>query len=634
MDIKILEAEYLKAKLAYYDGDPIMSDEAFDALEEKLRLAGSKVISQVGSKRKDFDFPHPNSMKSLSKIQTEIGNYREFEFIEWVTKRMEKISNYSTHLLYAPKFDGNAINIIFKDRKLNLILTRGNGKLGKDITDRLKDHVPNTISIDGIVEIRCEAVMPKETFKNKYSDKFTNARNIVAGILGKDDIDSEMISDLKIIPVHLLINGKHNDINIIKKDIDNYTIFSSDFYIDTIQPTSKDYLNAFKKWEEKRESFPFQLDGVVFSFPCEFREILGENEHDPEWAIAIKFTPDEVVTIVEGIEWNLGKTGELTPVVLLKDVQLAGTTVKRASGYNAGYIVKNKIQNGSIVSVCKRGDIIPAIKEVVYTVNVKDENQIKDSLPKNCPICNSSLIFDGIHLYCDNEDCEGKTAKKLGSASAMLDLKGVAGKTLKPFAEDFSNIYELFIWILKNKENANLEKYGIKNNSRSKEIFIDAFLNIKTLDYDQVILMLGFNGVGKKLAQQVAREYCGVSYDYKGFEKSLVNMFHEKDIINYIKNIVSELESHGVIVNKPEDKNDNEMIYICMTGSPKNHGYKTKEEFIAQFSNVQEISLTDKRCQYLVTDDLNSSSSKMKVAKQKNIKIVTYTDFVKQFKNE
>jgi DNA ligase (NAD+) len=122
-----------------------------------------------------------------------------------------------------------------------------------------------------------------------------------------------------------------------------------------------------KYMENFRETCEFQLDGVVFALPTEFREIFGENDHDPEWSIAVKFVPEEVITPVIGVQWNLGKTGELTPVVCLKPVQLAGTTVKRASGYNAGYIVKNRIQEGSIVSLHKSGDIIPEISKVIYS---------------------------------------------------------------------------------------------------------------------------------------------------------------------------------------------------------------------------------------------------------------------------
>lgn len=622
-DIKSLERLYLKAKVAYYDGNPIMTDSTFDALEEKLKMLGSKIIEQVGSKRKDFDFPHPTKMLSLSKIQTEENNYKEKEFIDWFNDKIKIIGKPISYLIFSPKFDGSAINIIYKNKLLESVLTRGDGYFGKDVTDRFSEYLPKTIDeFDGIVEIRCEAVMPKSIFKEKYADKFANARNIVAGIIGKDEIDIEKIKDLILIPVNLLVNGKYQNITLLENFIKKSFIFSKTLYTNIIKITLQNYINTIKIWEIIRKDFNIQLDGIVFSFYPEYREILGENEHDPEWAIAIKFVPEEVITEVIGIEWNLGKTGELTPVIQLSPVKLAGTIVKRVSGYNAGYIIKNKIGPGTYVSITKAGDIIPEIQEV----------KIKTSktfiLPDKCPICGSKLKFDNIHLYCNNEECIGKTSRKLASICAILNLKGIAEKTIEPFAKDFNNMYELFMWILKNYNNKDfsLEKYGIKKNSRSHEIFVNAFKNIKSLTYSQVILMMGYEGVGKKLAEQVAKDYCGLETDYKGHEKTLIEKFKNKDIESYIKNAISELESLGIIVDKPVLNNND--IYICMTGSPKEHGFKTKEEFISKFSNVKEVSITDPKCNYLITDSLNSISGKMKIAKKLGKKIITYSEFL------
>ena len=235
--------------------------------------------------------------------------------------------------------------------------------------------------------------------------------------------------------------------------------------------------------------------------------------------------------------------------------------------------------------------------------------------------------------YCDNDECVGRIARKLGAAAAMLDLKGIAGKTIEPFAKDFSNMYQIMKYILENHDSPdfNLERWGIRKDSRSQEIFVKAFTNIKSLKYSQVILMMGYDGIGRKLSEQAAKEYCGLEPDYASLEHALVDKLHEPKIVSYIKNVVSELESKGVIVDKPGIKvnNNNNMktIYVCMTGSPKNFGYKTKEDFISQFDNVEEVSVTDAKCNFLITDDLNSTSGKMKNAEKKGVKIVTYGDF-------
>jgi len=639
MSTQHLETQYLKAKIAYYEGNPIMSDAAFDVLEKELKENGSKVVNQVGSKRKDFDFPHPNPMLSLAKIQTEsvdgVTNYQEDLFNKWFNKIdgivFKSTGKHIDFLLGSPKFDGNGINVIYVKGILQSVLTRGDGKSGKDITDRFKKYLPLEIENDGdLLEIRCECVINQSVFDKKYlgsreEGKYANARNFVAGVLGKDDYSLEKVNNLTLIPVAFIVNGNQRNLELLPKDI-----FSETYQLIT---TPDLYTDLIKGMEKTRESFPFPLDGVVISAPYEYRGLLGENEHDPEWSISIKFVPDEVVTRVEGIEWNISKTGEYTPVVLLNPVELAGTIVKRASGYNAGYIVNNHIGGDTFVSIAKAGDIIPEIQ----SITVQSERAFE--LPTQCLHCGSTLDFDGIHLTCPNDICYGKIAKKLATACASLDLKNVGGKTIEPFAEDFKNIFEVLKWVRSEGEWTptnkgsirhlrSIEKYGIKYDSRSYEIFINAFKSIKSLTYEQVIISLGYDNVGKKLSAQIAREHCGLIPDYTGLERALVTMLHDPDVEDAIKNAVKTLEKLGILIDKPKKEMETkDTIYVCMTGSPKIFGFPTKAEFIAKFPNLVDVEITDKRCQYLITDSYDSTSSKMKNAEKKGITIKTYGDF-------
>jgi hypothetical protein len=139
--------------------------------------------------------------------------------------------------------------------------------------------------------------------------------------------------------------------------------------------------------------------------------------------------------------------------------------------------------------------------------------------------------------------------------------------------------------------------------------------------------MMGYDGVGRKLSEQVAKEYFGLEADYTSMERALVEKMQNEDIKTYILKAISDLESLGVTIDKPGAKVVSaNTVYVCMTGSPAPVN-KTKEEFISQFLNVEEVSLTDKNCQYLITDSLDSRSGKMKTAKKKNINIITYADF-------
>jgi hypothetical protein len=139
--------------------------------------------------------------------------------------------------------------------------------------------------------------------------------------------------------------------------------------------------------------------------------------------------------------------------------------------------------------------------------------------------------------------------------------------------------------------------------------------------------MLGYDNVGEKLATQLAREHAGLDYDYSNLERALVYKMRSMEISAYILDVVQELENLGITIDRPKKKAESESVCVCMTGSPKAFGYATKAEFLAKFPGVEEVSLTDSSCKYLITDSYQSSSSKMKTAEKKGIKILTYGDF-------
>jgi len=625
-NIQVLEEQYLKAKIAYYDCNPTMSDSEFDVLEKELKKAGSKVPNQVGSKRKDFDFAHPNNMLSLAKYQTEERengtiDYQTVQFNDWYQKR-RSIIGQGVKLWASPKFDGNAINIIYRGLDLANMLTRGDGETGKDITARFKNHVPSKlkllgleISPDDIIEIRCEVVIGKKLFNEKYAEKFANPRNYVAGVIGKDDYDIVKVSELTVLPLQFLLNGENVDWDHFKRN----TFCSMNHNTPMI---TENYEAVIKSFEELRKTIDYPLDGVVLAFPTQYRSQLGENEHDPEWAVSIKFVPAEVITGYRGIEWNVSKRGEIIPVILLDPVFLDGSTVGRASGYNASYIYKNEIGPGSQLSIAKAGDIIPEIQKVIIP---SQETMV---LPSQCPACGSKLSYDQVHLKCTAERCSGRIAKQLAGALKILEIKGLGEKTIEPFAKDFDNMFEIILWAYKHGESQAIEQYGINFEGRSQELFVKAFKNIKSLTYAQVIQMLGYDNVGKKLSTQLAREHADLSFDYANLEKALVSKLRSPEVSDFIKFVADELEKLGIEIDRPKIvKSDPNETGICMTGSPKSAGYKTKKEFLVLFPGAIELALNNPKCKYLITDSYDSKSSKMKTAVKNGIEIRTYADF-------
>jgi NAD-dependent DNA ligase len=256
---------------------------------------------------------------------------------------------------------------------------------------------------------------------------------------------------------------------------------------------------------------------------------------------------------------------------------------------------------------------------------------VNNVLPKYCPACNSPTEFDGIHLTCTNENCVGRIAKQLSYAVKILEIKGIGEKTIEPFAKDFKNMYELIVWVLGAAGVTNaIEKYGMKWNSRSHELFVQAFFNIKSLTYTQVIQMLGYDNVGEKLSTQLAREHAGLDFDYANLERALVAKLRSQEVSDCIKKVVIVLENLGITIDRPKAKVSSGTIYVCMTGSPSPIS-KSKEEFISQFNNIEQVSVTDARCNYLIANSLDSMTSKMKNAEKKGVKIITYENFANKF---
>lgn len=354
---------YKQAKESYYAGTPIMSDEEFDNLEQELRNLG-ELEEQVGAVDKDAKFPHPTPMLSLSKFQADktTGKAPTEQVLNWCRSIVEKTGGVEDNHVFEVtcKYDGNSGNCIYKNGKLWKVLTRGDGKFGRDVTDKIRHLIPEEIRITGTVEIHGEIIMKKSVFETQYAGKFANPRNLVAGILGRDD--NAMIEDLCFIAYDAKFDGKYAGIDTINSL--GFNKFDKPFSTNFIYRHDK-FDELFERMVEVRKNSEFPLDGFVLkTYSNKAKAILGENDHDPEWGKAIKFKPVGVTTEIVDIEWNMGRTGEFIPKAILNPVEVDGSTVSKVALYNAGYVVNNNIQKGTKVRIAKAGDIIPQIIEI------------------------------------------------------------------------------------------------------------------------------------------------------------------------------------------------------------------------------------------------------------------------------
>lgn len=369
-----LEIKYLEAKEAYYLGQEIMSDASFDALEQQLKKLNSTVIDIVGYvvKDKKKKIQHLTPMLSLEKLQVnDEDNIPLSDLDKWLNKASGDVE-------LTPKYDGNAISLIYDNGYLKSGITRGDGVYGLDKTDKLKHLVPNKISDTRLIEIRGEVVISLEVYNKKYYDpnKVSNPRNFVAGLLNRDDLKLENLQDLTFV-AYSITSTKEGNIDYIDntmQTLSNYG-FNQNFeiFIRTFNK-SQEFPNLYKEFKDYRKNIsPFLLDGIVLKFKENLRSSLGANNHHVEWALAIKFETLFVNTTINDIEWTVGTTGELSPIAMLEPVELLGTIVKKASLYNLGTILKRKLFPGATVSIRKSGEIIPQVMELIQPSEKESE---------------------------------------------------------------------------------------------------------------------------------------------------------------------------------------------------------------------------------------------------------------------
>jgi DNA ligase (NAD+) len=601
-----LEQLYFEAKDAYYAGTPIVSDDEFDHIEKQLLLLGSDAPHKVGASDRKAKYSHPSPMLSLSKYQASLSGKPPIESASNWMKQFGKVE-----FEFSPKYDGNAANVIYQDGKLIQILSRGNGNKGRDITEKVKHNVPDSIDVKGIVEVRGEVVIKIATFNQKYSD-FKNPRNYVAGVLNRDENPTSVIADLDFIPVEVKI---HENENVIYTDTSSLNFKYQPY---TFKNQATNFADVYEKMLKYRNTCEYQLDGFVIKAPEEIRPVWGENSHDPNWAVAIKFPPKEAITKITGISWQYGKTGEVTPVAVMEPVELDGTTVSRAALFNYGYLLSKGAFPGATVAIAKSGDIIPQITRVV--VQGSRNNLI---VPKTCK-CGSELHTQGIHLMCVNPTCENIAYNMFAQGVQQLGIDGVGGAMIKQL---WKAGYRSAVEILDPTKFTKQHLYANSDLKPGKTVdnMFNEIAKIKTLKPADVVLMLGFPGMGYSSAKQIGNMLSGVKYNFAGLEKTVISGFGqgEKKREKY-ESAVQNLSKFLEIV-MPEKIAD-DMIPCEFTGSPKSAGFKTKEEFLEFAKSKGYYHAGIKDAKVLFTDDLASSSSKMSTANKKGMKIMLYSE--------
>lgn len=618
---------YYKAKEAYYNGHEIMTDFEFDALEKELGLENK---SEIGSRHNpSYTIKHPYIMGSLSKVQIHKDKEGNIDWEKYFNEAQKYFGN--NLLIITPKYDGCSFEVVVENDKIQSISSRGDGTWGKDLMNHLVNFIPSAyVRLGGHYTLRGEVLVKKSVFEQKYSEKFTNPRSFVSGVLNRDYsvLDKEfmeMLNDLSIViyDYRIFENGNwvdHEWTELPKSDIIPKRYWFTRLNDDQNFAWYYDDMNQYR-----HKSCEFALDGIVIKPIVKSRE-NNTTEHRPKDCVAIKFIPMLKETEVTNITWNLGKTGELIPIVWVKPVAMDGRMVQKCSGHNYGYLLEKKVSIGSKIIMSLAGDIIPFLYKVTNTDNF-------DETKMNIP--DSTYIDGDIHLMKILSDKDWAYVKFINSATG-LNIPNIGNETAKKIFDYLtktdSTTAEFF-----GEEEKEL-KYNIlmctpeeiyygagsgKTGSNAQKAFKEVLKNLTLVD---IITSCNFRFCGNKVAEQCANYLLSGDANFEhlaaeGYTWVYDDNSTQRNQINEILNSIGRTIEDFKAIHKEKKQEASNQIPIIMTGEPNN--YSTKQEFLDCHPEYRNTT-SWKEVQIVFTNSLDSNTGKMKKAREKNIEIKLY----------
>ena len=621
---------YYRAKEAYYNGQEIMTDFEFDALEKELGLENK---AQVGARHNpSYTIVHPFIMGSLSKVQ--IHKDKEGN-IDWKKYFTEAAKYFGRHeVIITPKFDGCSFECECKDGKLLQISSRGDGETGKDLTLPLVRFIPDSlIKLSGHNVFRGEVLVSKKIYEEKYAEQFTNPRSFVSGVLNRDYSEdpeylamrndlSIVIYDWRQISGGIVKDREWTKLNVLMSEADYHLGVTPQFFKTRYILNENDFADVYAEFAEYRHNCPFALDGIVIK-PTEDFRINNTTEHRPSDCVAIKFIPMLEETEVVNITWNLGKTGEYTPIIWVNPVNMDGRDVQKCSGHNYGYLKSKGVTIGSKVIMSLAGDIIPFLYKVTQT----NDGEI--------PMPEGETLIDDIHLMAVLNEKDHAKLKFIYSANS-LNIPNIGGETAKKIFDYISSVDPTTADFFDEAEPT--FKYNIlectpeeiyfgagagKNGSNAKKAFEEV---LKQLTLTDIIKSCSFKLCGSKVAEQCASYILTGDADFEhlateGYQWVKNENSNERKEINEILNKIGMTVDDFKVVHEAIKKTTSNQIPVILTGEPND--YKSKGEFLACHPEYRQTG-SWKEVQIVFTNSLESNTGKMKKAREKGIELRLY----------
>lgn len=638
---------------AYYVLDkPVVSDAVRDSLKdelEKLETAWPELITpdsptqRIGGKAlgKFEKYRHKIPKWSIDDVFS-FEEVREFD--ARVKRFLDLPEKSDLEYVCELKIDGLNMSYIYKKGLLDKAVTRGDGEVGEVVTHTVRTigSIPLSIVDEANLEVSGEVYMPKKSFDklNKEQEKkgeqiFANPRNAAAGTVRQMDPKIAAERDLDAFMYGYEGPKTFKTHEEILRELSRLGFRVCDKWqkIGSIEEAEK----VFSYWQKHRKSLPFEIDGIVIKVNrIDYQTRLGRTAKLVRWAAAYKFPAEQVTTVVEGIEVQVGRTGVLTPVAHLRPVALAGSIVKRATLHNADEVERLDVRVGDTVILQKAGDVIPDIVEVLPKMRTGKEKKFK--MPARCPICDSEIKQQPgeVAWFCDNKKCYAQQLERLAHfvSKAGLNIDGLGPKIIESLqaADLLKTPSDLFL--LTEDDIKPLERFAEK----SAQNLIASIQTAKTVDLSKFIYALGIRHVGEETAIALAETFGS----FKKIQEATLEELRQtndigpkvaESIIEWFsdqhnRQLIDELFVNGLKLKNPEKKAAGKLkgLTFVLTGELETFSRDEAKAKIREQGGDVSSSVSSKTSFVLAGDNPGSKYGK---AQKLGVKIIDEAEFKK-----
>lgn len=645
------EIEYHN-KLYYEQDEPEISDYEYDKLTQRLRkietehpelVIKTSPTQKVGGKTKNIftQVTHDVQMQSLQDV------FSLEDVSAFVQKAKEEFGE-DIKFSVETKIDGLSISLEYEEGILVRGSTRGDGFVGEDVTPNvlmIKD-IPQKLKNPDTIEVRGEVYLPRKEFEKineeliqKGKQQLSNPRNAAAGTLRQ--LDSELVKQRNL-SVFIFNVQKGKTFETHTKNL-NYL---DDMGMKTIAvrflcKSEEEVINAINEIGKMRDDLEYDIDGAVVKIDdLHIRQEMGQTVKVPKWAVAYKYPPEQKETKVLDIVLQVGRTGQVTPVVVLEPVRVAGSIISKTTLHNFDFLRQKDIRIGDTVVIQKAGDVIPEVDHVV--LSKRNGSQAEYPVPTKCPVCGEELEKEGeeVALRCTNSECPAQTYRSITHfvSRDCMDIVGLGDAIVdtlidKGLLKDITDIYTL-------RFEDFMELEGFKE--KSSQNLIDAINTSKNNTLDKLLFGLGIRHIGKKASKILSENFKDIYEisnasveelnaieDFGNIMAISVNEFFAKE---QTKKIIKKLDEFGVNLKGSKKEKKSEIFLgktICITGSFDDFSRDEIVKMIEENSGKASSSVS-KKTSYLIAGE--AAGSKLTKAQDLGIQIISIDEFLEMIK--